>query len=604
MATIEDIRAKFPMYKDMPDDALADAIYQKFYYDIPRDDFNAKIGFSAAPTQQRTPPNPVMEQAKDIGKSFGVGAGQGAIGLLGLPGDMQALGKAAGDYIGSKMPSMSLPEMPQALKDLWARGAIPDATKEKYMGRGDVSPQFLNSAQIQGAVEGQTGEFYKPQTTAGKYANTVGQFAPSAVMMGGGAGTMAANALIPGMASEGAGQLAQKIAPQYETAARIGGAVAGPLAAAGLRRAVTPLPTSPERTAAVDTLRNEGVTDITAGQATGRKGLQYLEAERGAGNRLAESAGEQFTAAALRRTGENANRATPEVIDHAFNRIGQQFDGLAARNVAQLDQGFVNDLRNTVGQYAGQVAEPNRAPAVANYVQEVLHHAQQTGGAIPGDVYQSLRSRMETTARGISNPEARHAIRGVREALDDAMERSIAANNPADLGAWQEARNQYRNLITVADASSRAGENAALGIISPANLRNSTVNTQGRRNYARGNGDLSELARAGTAVMTPLPNSGTPGRIAAQNLGTGTSALVGALLGGGAGSIGGPIGGSLGGAAGMAAGAMLPSAVGHAATSRLGRAYLGNQLWLPPAAQPPASVAALVRALQAYRQQQ
>jgi hypothetical protein len=548
------------------------------------------------------PPSDVAGYAMDVAKSAGTGLAQGAIGLAGLPGDLQAVAGEAGKWLSDKMPDVQLPQWAQ---DIYNKLDTPQARKyaEKYGRRADVSPQFLNSAQIQGAVEDKTGEFYKPQSTPGKFANTVGQFAPSAVMMGGGPAAMIANAVIPGVGSEGAGQLAQKYAPQHETAARIGGAVAAPLGVAGARRVVTPFPTSPERTAAVDVLRNEGVTDITAGQATGRKGLQYLEAERGAGNRLAESSGEQFTAAALRRTGENANRATPEVIDNAFNRLGQQFEGLAARNVAQLDNDFANDLRQAVGQYAGQVAEPNRAPAVANFVQEILQHAQQTGGALPGNVYQSLRSRMETAARGMSNPEARNAIRDVREALDDAMERSIAANNPADLGAWRETRNQYRNLITVADASTRAGTDSHLGLISPANLRNSTINTQGRRNYARGEGDLSELARAGTAVLTPLPNSGTAGRTFAQNLGTGIPALASALAGSAAGSTLGPVGAAAGGAAGLVAGAALPSAVGHAATSGAGRAYLRNQLWLPPADQAPASIAALVRALTAYRQQ-
>jgi hypothetical protein len=46
MATIAEVRAKYPQYADMPDAALADALYNKFYSDVPREDFNTKIGLA------------------------------------------------------------------------------------------------------------------------------------------------------------------------------------------------------------------------------------------------------------------------------------------------------------------------------------------------------------------------------------------------------------------------------------------------------------------------------------------------------------------------------------------------------------------------------
>jgi hypothetical protein len=50
MATIAEVRAKYPQYADMPDAALADALYNKFYSDVPRADFDAKIGLPANET--------------------------------------------------------------------------------------------------------------------------------------------------------------------------------------------------------------------------------------------------------------------------------------------------------------------------------------------------------------------------------------------------------------------------------------------------------------------------------------------------------------------------------------------------------------------------
>jgi hypothetical protein len=50
MPTLQEVRQKYPAYNDMSDQQLADALYKKFYPDMPRDQFNAKIGF--APQQQ------------------------------------------------------------------------------------------------------------------------------------------------------------------------------------------------------------------------------------------------------------------------------------------------------------------------------------------------------------------------------------------------------------------------------------------------------------------------------------------------------------------------------------------------------------------------
>jgi hypothetical protein len=47
MATIAEIRTQYPQYKDMSDKALADALYTKFYSDLPRADFDTKVGLTA-----------------------------------------------------------------------------------------------------------------------------------------------------------------------------------------------------------------------------------------------------------------------------------------------------------------------------------------------------------------------------------------------------------------------------------------------------------------------------------------------------------------------------------------------------------------------------
>lgn len=520
----------------------------------------------------------------DVAKSAGRGVMEGAAAVAGLPGDI-----AGGlDWIGNKAFD--------AARNLIAGPREPEKQAAIDKARADL-PRFLPSSRdVIGAADSVTGGAleYSPRTTAGEYARTVGSFIPGAVTLGGGIGTGLRGALgaaskygiLPGLASEAGGQLTE--GKPYEPFARVAGALIGATAPALVRRAVTPFPASRARQAAARTMQREGV-DLTGGQATGNTALRYTESELGGarGAQFMERQGEQFTAAALRRAGIGASRATPEVIDGAFRRIGNQFERLSRGNQLIPDRAFVNDLKGALKWYADRVSQPNRAPIIANYADEIANAVKR--GGVPGEAYQSLRSRIATDARGIGDPYVKLTLRDLAETLDDAMERSIAGANPSALGAWQEARRQYRNLLVIEKAATGAGENAALGLISPSQLRAATVN-QGRRAYARGQGDFADLARAGEATMKPLPNSGTPGRLRAQTMIYGIPAAIGSTVGANA------TGDLPGGLLGLVAGAALPMLAGRAIMAPAGRSYLSNQLWQPPVATGQALAAALANA--------
>lgn len=46
MATIAEVRAKYPQYSDLSDQQLADALHRKFYADMPRAEFDKRVGLS------------------------------------------------------------------------------------------------------------------------------------------------------------------------------------------------------------------------------------------------------------------------------------------------------------------------------------------------------------------------------------------------------------------------------------------------------------------------------------------------------------------------------------------------------------------------------
>lgn len=385
-------------------------------------------------------------------------------------------------------------------------------------------------------------------------------------------------------------------------AERAGGALKGagfgaltgaaiPAVVAGTKKVISPSGAPAAKVKAANTLKAEGV-ELTAGQATGNKNLQYREAELGgaAAEGFMEKQADQFTAAALKRVGVTANRATPDVVDAAFDTIGQQFDDLAARNGLQADAKLGTDLKAAFDEFVNVTNPSQRPPLVQNLLQDIYDKGFARGyGVIDGEWYKATRSSLGRLARGSSNPEFSQALRDIMGALDDAMERSIGKFNPADLGGFKDARRLYRNMLVIEDAATRAGEKAADGIITPQALRSAAMK-QNKRAFARGKNEFVDLANAGVSAMTPLPNSGTPGRISAK-----VFLPAGAIAGASLGAPAGPIGSIVGGLAGAAA----PWAAGRTMLSGPGRAYLGNQV----AAGPVTGLAAMLGAAAARGEQ-
>lgn len=74
MATLAEIRAQYPEYSDLSDNDLAEGLYRKFYADMPREEFDAKVGLAAAPIAEPTGPfksSNAMGPEAYSGRSFG-----------------------------------------------------------------------------------------------------------------------------------------------------------------------------------------------------------------------------------------------------------------------------------------------------------------------------------------------------------------------------------------------------------------------------------------------------------------------------------------------------------------------------------------------------
>lgn len=469
---------------------------------------------------------------KDVGSELGRGIGRGAMDLLG--------------FIGT--PGGSTVPMSQVQENM--------ATAQDFIG---ISAD--------------------PKTTAGRIAGTAGEFVPGAVM--GGALSPAGIArfgLLPGAASEIAGMATEGTAA--EPAARVAAALASPIAAQGAsniaRRAISPSAgANPAKLQAAQVLEREGVK-VTAGQATGNEAQLFREAATKTGRKLVEDQAEQFTRAVLKRIGVSADRATPEIMTRAADDIGGVFNSVAKGVDVTPTPDLMTKFSGALREYGQLAPKATQAPIVGEINRKIVK-AFRGGNPLTSKQVLSWRSSLGKLTKS-PDQATREAAISTMNALDDALADSLTALGRADdVARLGVARGQYRNLIAVENALVRAGEQAATGVITPANLR-TAVAAQGKRAFAQGRGDLSDLARAGVTTMQPLPQSGTQPRTLARELTSGAQGGTAAGLGSFALGVDPVTAAAIGGAAVVA-----PRARNALLSSPAGQAFMRNQALQPGA---------------------
>jgi len=154
---------------------------------------------AAKALQSEKPTQPEISTAEDVARSLGSGMVRGAIGLAETP----------------EMAGRAVKRGYQEVKQLLG-------------GEVEQETPIFDTATGRALREATTLEEYQPQTTAGEYAGTVGEFLPAAI--GGPAGLLkrAGVATAAGLGSEAAGQATEGTV--LEMPARIVGAFAAPSA--------------------------------------------------------------------------------------------------------------------------------------------------------------------------------------------------------------------------------------------------------------------------------------------------------------------------------------------------------------------------------------
>lgn len=297
--------------------------------------------------------------------------------------------------------------------------------------------------------------------------------------------------------------------------------------------------------------------ELSPGQQTGNRFLNYIESTLRdmPGGGMSPRAGQQaqLNREALKTAGIADDLASPDVIKQGFDDLGKQFDGILQGRQIAFDQTLKSDVARVAADYMNTLPA-NVSPIFKSQFEDILKASNQVNAEFANNV----RSRLARIERNNKkDPELVEAVRGLREAVDDAIERSLPA---ADADKLREIRSQYRNLSRIDDALETGSVNAEAGNIPAYALRNAV-----RRSGATD--ELDMVSRIGRTFINDPPNSGTQMRQYVSNLATlGTS------------GAGGGIGYSVGGPLGAAAGAIGAPILANAAYNNpLMRAYLTNQ---------------------------
>ena len=144
MASLADIRRQYPQYNDMPDDQLAAALHAKYYADMPRQEFDAKIGMrSVMPSPRAEVEADEKLQAKAMRAATPVMSG-GPLGvdvLMGaadIPGGLAQLVARGAEWVtpAAKPLREGVERQQKRQDDFYKRVARPDDQLGAGIGRG------------------------------------------------------------------------------------------------------------------------------------------------------------------------------------------------------------------------------------------------------------------------------------------------------------------------------------------------------------------------------------------------------------------------------------------------------------------------------------
>lgn len=358
----------------------------------------------------------------------------------------------------------------------------------------------------------------------------------------------------------------------------VAGLVAGmavPAGAAAMGRLTTPFPARLSQQAADNVARAQqyGVP-LTPAQSTGSKLLANVERSFDkspfvgeAGREAMQRQAKGFNRAVMGTIGSTADDVTPQAVDDAAQAIGRQYDDLIARTTIKPDNQLFQDL-DAVGRDYLRRLPTNIRPVVQSYLDDLNQmRGPLSAGQDPqmaGEVYQRVVSGLKRSIRGQSDPDTKHALQQVLNAVKGNLERS-AGKEIAD--GFRQADTQWRNLLAI--EKTMAGPAYAQAKAQGDLPYKAFAGVASKASGFRGKDDLAELGRL-SQFLADAPSQNRAGGIGSAMVGNLGPAAAG-------GTIGAYLGGPIGAPVGMAAGALAHNAAAQLYNTPAFQRYLMKQ---------------------------
>lgn len=480
MASLAEIRQQYPQYSDLSDEQLAESLYRKYYSDMPRADFDAKIGLKSAV------PSTMADTATDVALQGLAGINRGIVSTLTAP--YRAL-----DWMGEKITGGNF---------------LPDADKmpmyRSYIG--DQSPQ--------------------PQTKAGRYSRAAGEAigysaAPSAALV---AAAPRMAALAPTTLPRAVGQSVGSqvaAAPGAAVAADVVAATGSGLAQQGAQE--SGFGPAGQTMAAIaggfaPITAGQGIAHLTqAARAASARSNPYARVAAGLGDSSVDDLASGVATGAT-RFDEAANRRTLDVLGQEMVRANGDRAAAANATVARMvaEDGITQAtaqqrLRNLASVHRESDLMFGEYPAVAA-------GNQATRRMRPGNVTDEAAARLDdvgshweidniaNAGTGTSGQRVRNAVTQRAEDLADSTRR-IVQNLSPNGHSIQDVDNLIQGIRRQASAEYQqvysAQGNVNYGILH--GLLRRTVDRHLNRMHGRGGEQFDALRAAINELYIDTP---------------------------------------------------------------------------------------------------
>jgi hypothetical protein len=255
----------------------------------------------------------------------------------------------------------------------------------------------------------------------------------------------------------------------------------------------------------------------TPGQETGSRSLQQMEARlesnpmtSGAFNTIKDTNQKVLNRATAQAIGVDAAELSNPVLAKAQRQISEVYNKAANPSVQNLDQMYV---LNGVDLIESSVEGLIKDPLKNNFLVKQLLNFANTGQAT-GNQLTSLTSKLGKLAKKESTSptgdrDLGQALFQIKEIVDDQL---MAGMSAADQAAFQAARANYRNLMTIRTSSGVV--NPSSGNVSGLNLA-SALTRKDPRGFMEGSNTtpMYEAARFAQAFRPIVGDSGTAARM-------------------------------------------------------------------------------------------